>query len=235
VPAQVFATLARLGLALDQIDQLCGALVVPAESPIPRAVVALLLTKPLADEAAFLRQLKATQYTSASGATRYKGVDLGVSIPFDLARRDAKTYLFATDGKDLDAPAGRGSGHLPLGLKESMARLSPASPAWAATDSANWSDRPFVKVIAEAMKQPTLSKRLAGGKAAAVGISLEPDPHATVAVRAAGDEEAAKLLDWLTVSPPAESGRQGAWVIIVGPAGTGQGGWLRELLPKSAE
>jgi hypothetical protein len=235
VPAQVFATLDRLGLALDQIDQLCGALVVPAESPIPRAVVALLLTRPMADEAAFLKHLKATQYTSASGATRYKGVDLGVPIPFELARRDAKTYLFATDGKDLDAPAGRGSGHLPLGVKESMARLSPASLAWAATDSATWADRPFVKVVAEVLKQPTLSKRLAGGKAAAVGVSLEPEPQATLAIRAAGDEEAVKLRESLSASPPAMIWREGPWVTVGGPAGNGQGGWLRELLPKSAK
>ena len=235
VPAQVFVTLDRLGLTLDQIDQLCGGLVVAGDNPIPRVVVALLLTKPVADESAFLKQLKATQFTAPSGATRYKGVDLGVPIPFELAKHDAKTYLFATDGKDLDAAvtaAGRGSGHVPLGVKESMARLSPASVAWAATDSTNWADKPLVKVVADLTKQSTLPLRRASVRSVAVGLSLEPEPQATVAVRTAGDEEAAKLRERLTVGLPATVGRDGLWVTVAGPLGKGQAGWLRDLLPK---
>lgn len=236
VPAQVFATLDRLGLKPDQIDQLCGGLVIANDNPIPRVVIALLLTRPVADESAFLKQLKATQFTAKNGATRYKGIDLGVLLPFELAKHDAKTYLFASDGKDLDAAAkaaGRGSGHLPLGVKESMARLSPASFAWAATDSANWADKPLVKIAADVAKRPTVLPRLAGIRSAAVGLSLEPEPHVTAAVQASSPDRAAKLLEQLGSPDPATKvERDGSWVAISGPVGKGQGGWLRDVLPR---
>lgn len=239
VPGPVFAALDRLGLPLDQLDQLCVGLVVPADSPLPRAVVSLRLTRPVADESAFLRQLKATQYTAPSGATLYRGVDLGVPGSFHLAKADGRTYVFATAPDDLDdvsKAAGRGSGHLPQGMKDSMARLSPASLAWAATDSSDWADRPLVKVVAELAKQPTLTARLAGVRAAAAGLSLEPEPQATAAIRAATSDAAARWQDRLTgTDPEATVGRDGLWVTISGPAGKGQGGWLRAALPAAGK
>ncbi len=238
VPDRVFATLDRVGLPLDRIDHVCGGLVLAENSAIPRVFVVLALREPPADPGEFRRQLKATQFTAPSGATRYKA-DLG-GLPVEMSNPDPRTYLFATEGKDLEAAAGRtGSAHLPAGLRESMGKLSPASFAWAATDSGHWSENPGVKLAAALAKQPDLPARLATVRAAAVGMSLEPDPQLLVAVRAADPDAAAKMRAQAADAAAGKKeslriGGEGAWVTAEGPPDKDTWARLQVMLPKPA-
>lgn len=187
VPDAVFAALDRLGLKLEDVDHLAAGLVLPADSAVPRLVVAAKLRQPPADDTDLLRRLKADRYRTPGGETRYK-VDLG-GLPVRLARPDPLTLLFATDDPDLDRASkpAAGSDHLPAGLRETLAQLSPASVVWAATDADDWAAKPTVKAGLLVLKRPDLADRLKAVRAAGVGLSLEPELRATVALRAAGD------------------------------------------------
>jgi hypothetical protein len=117
-----------------------------------------------------------------------------------------------------------------------MARLSPASFAWAATDADDWSANPGLKVLAALAKRPDLPARLAGVRAAAVGVSLEPEPRLTAAVRAA-DADAARALreqvaDAAAGREKVQVGGDGAWVTAAAPADKGAGELLQAILPK---
>jgi hypothetical protein len=163
-------------------------------------------------------------------------VDLGVPLPFELARLDATTYVFASDPKDLngqEALRNRGSSHLPAGLRASMDRLSPASVAWTATDVAAWDEKPVVKLLAEGARQPAFRRRLQGVRAAAAGLALEPDPVLTAAVRGA-DTAAVQRLEELAraaAHDPDAGARvqvEDLWVTVQGQASAN---WLGGLLP----
>ncbi|HVK08850.1 MAG TPA: hypothetical protein VM597_08755, partial [Gemmataceae bacterium] len=191
VPDRVLAALDRLGFKPEQIDHAVGGLTVAGDRSL-KVVVALRLREPVADRSAFLKRLQATQTTAASGQTRYS-VDVG--WPMVMSNPDPRTYLFALDPTDLEPPVRTGppDAHLPTGLRESLGQLSPASFAWAATDADDWAANPGLKVLAALAKRPELPARLAGLRAAAVGVSLEPEPRLTAAVRAA-DPDAVKVL-----------------------------------------
>ncbi len=235
IPEAVPAALDRLGLSLERIDHVCGGLAVAGDNAIPRVFVALLLREPPDDPAEFRRRLHATQFTAPSGATRFKA-DLA-GLPVEMANPDPRAYLFATAGADLDAAgrrAGRGSEHLPAGLRESLAQLSPASVAWAATDADRWADKPAVKLLAAARKQPDLPARLEAIRAAAVGVSLEPEPILTAAVRTADPDAAAKLRGQAAAAgrEKVRVGGEGPWVAVEGPPEQDAWAWLQALLPK---
>lgn len=236
VPEPVFAALDKTGVKLDQIDHVAGGLVTAADSAIPRAVVVLALRQPLADEGAFRQALGATRFTAPSGATRDR-VTVG-GLPAEMLRIDPTTYLFGTDGRDLESATkagGRGPAHLSAGLRESMARLSPASVAWVATDARDWAANPSVQLLAQ-VRTADWPQRLAGVRAAAAGVSLEPDPRLTLAVRAADAQAVKKLTDGLA---KALAGRQSVigstddWATAELPFDpkTGAAG-LAEALPK---
>jgi hypothetical protein len=96
---------------------------------------------------------------------------------------------------DLDA-AKKPSAGVPdfrAGVRESIARLSPSSFVWAATDSTDWSKVGGLKIAADLVKQPDLPKRLDGVRAVAAGLSFEPEMKLSVRVRWA-DERGAKEL-----------------------------------------
>jgi hypothetical protein len=185
VPAVVFTALDRLGLTLDQLDQLAAGLVLPADSAVPRLLIVTKLRRPPAAD--LLDRLKADRYRGPGGQERFK-VQLG-GLPMRLARPDPLTLLFATDDPDLDKAAtpAAGSDHLPAGLRETLSQLSPASVAWVATDADDWAKRPTVQAALLVLKQPDLVNRLKLVRAAGVGLSLEPALRATAAVRAGGD------------------------------------------------
>lgn len=237
VPDRALATLDRLGLKPEQIDHAVGGLTLTGDKPL-KVVVALVLREPPADRSAFLKNLKATQTTAASGQVRYS-VDLG-GLAMTMTNPDPRTYLFALDPADLESAARTGSpdSHLSSGLRESMARLSPASFAWAATDDDDWSANQWLKVLAALAKRPDLSARLAGVRAAAVGVSLEPEPRLTAAVRAADADAARKLrgrvADAAAGREKVQVGGEGAWVMIEGPATADAWTGLESLLPKPA-
>jgi hypothetical protein len=157
-----------------------------------------------------------------------------------MTNPDPQTYLFALDEADLEPPARAGApaAHLPMGLQESLARLSPASFAWAATDADDWSANPALKLPAALVGRPDLPARLAGVRAAAVGVSLEPTPRLTAAVRAAAADAARRLqqrvTDVVAGRDKVQIGGEGAWVTVEGPPEADAWAGLESLLPKPA-
>lgn len=186
VPDRVFTTLAQLGLTLDGIDQLAGGLVFPADTAFPRAVLALKPAPPATVEG-LLPKLKAERDRTAGGRQRYRA-DLG-GLPVRLETRDAGVLVVATADADLDRPPATGGAHLPAGLRETLAKLSPSAFAWAATDAADWADKPTTKAALLLLKRPDLADKLKLGRAAGAGLSLEPTLRVTAAVKAAGDPQ----------------------------------------------
>ena len=227
IPDRIFATLDQMGLRIEQIDQLAGGVVLSAVVEL-RAMLVLVLREELADEAAFLKGLKANRFTAPSGAVRYK-VDLG-GLPAEMHRKDGRTYLFSTSGTDLEAMAKsdrRGAEHLPTGLKQSLGKLSPASVVWLATDADRWAEKPAVTFAAGLLKQPQLTARLAGVQAAVIGVSLEPDPRLITALRGNDPATAQK---WQANLPGATVA--GDWVIRDAPFDPKQPTGLLNALPK---
>jgi hypothetical protein len=237
LPSNTALRFERLGLSFQQIGHVAGGLTLMGDKPL-KVVVAVVLREPVADRAAFLKNLKATQTTAASGQVRYNVTLEGLAMT--MANPDPRTYLFALDPADLESPARTGppDAHLSSGLRESMARLSPASFAWAATDTDDWSANPGLKVLAALARRPDLPARLAGVRAAAVGVSLEPQPRLTAAIRAA-DPDAARTLrervaDAAAGREKVRVGGDGAWVTVEGPPAADAWSGLESLLPKPA-
>ena len=173
-----------------------------------------------------------------AGSTRYKVTV--ANLPMELAILDAGPYLFATDAKDLDAVSGTltAPDQLTTGLRESLTKLSPASFAWAATDSEEWGKKPTITLATQALKQPDLPARLATLRAAVIGLSLEPELQLRAGVRTPDTASATKLQDQLANALAAKSptiGLEGTWVSVALPfdAKAGLNG-LRDLLPKAA-
>ncbi len=187
VPDRVFTTLADAGLPLDRIDLLAGGLVFPADSAIPRAVVAV-RPKPPATVAGVVEKLKATRMGVRDGGDWFHATVGG--LPVALADRDG-VLLVATWDDGLDQPRRPpGSGHLPAGLRDTLGQLSPSAFAWVAADAADWTDKPAVKAAVLILKRPELLERLKLVRSAAVGLSLEPELTVKATVKAAGDEAA---------------------------------------------
>jgi hypothetical protein len=240
LPDQLLSLLDRLGLRLDQIDHAAGGLALGGDRPL-KGFLVLALRDPPADRSAFLKQLDARQLTTASGQTQYR-VDGGAfPLPLLMTNPDPRLYLFGTDEQDLEAApgrAGRGSDHLPAGLRESIARLSPASFAWAATDTDRWSQNPGVKVLSALAKQPDLPARLAGVWALAVGASLEPEPRLTTAVRADSPNAAEKFQERAVAAAAGKEevqvGVEGTWVTVDGPPDADAWAGLRAILTNPA-
>lgn len=180
VPAPVTDALDRFGLPLDQIDSAVVGLSL-TDQALPGVTGVLTLRRPVADEDEFLRRLRAEKKPVA-GRPVYT---VTAGFPLVMTKVDPTTYLFGltdTDLKAADAPHPPGGGHLPVDLRESLtARLSPASFAWVATASEKWAEKPVLKL---ALKAPQLVP-LTQIRAAAVGVSLEPDPVLKVALKPA--------------------------------------------------
>ena len=173
VPAELFATLDQLKLPVEAIDHVAGGLQVGTESPIPRAVVAVVLRAAPSDPAAVRAKLNAVAVRGKPG--HYTAAVRG--YPVALRELDPRIYLFATDAADLAPPADRaGGGHLAAGVREAMARIDPAAAAWAATDAAEWAKLPAVvlgvKLLGDRAKVP--ADKLGDVRAAAAEATLGP-------------------------------------------------------------
>jgi len=236
VPPRLFAVFDQAGIKLEQIDHIVGGLILASDNPIPRMVFSITLVSPLADDDAFLKVLKAQKFTTAKGATRWKA-DLG-GFPAEMVKPSDRGYVLATDGKDLDGSlGGRGSGHLSMGLRLSMEKLSPASVVWLATESARWDDKPAVKFVATLMSQPDLPARLANVRAVAIGISLEPDPKQAGWLRAPDAAASKKFSETAATTfagKPVTIGEAGDWVSVESPFDPKQGltSGVLGMLPK---
>jgi hypothetical protein len=213
LPAEAGRLFDSLGLRADQVEAVVAGVVVRDNNPLPPLVVVVTVAPPF-DEAAFWKAVKADRDPDAPG--RYKA-DLN-GFPVYAAKAADGVFAFASRTADLDgleARAGKGGPPLSADLRESVAKLSPASVAWAATGSADWANKPELKLWATLAKRPDALKQLAGATAAAVGVALEPDPKLRAAVR--GDESIKQKLtdavgeptadgDWWTAERPIDPG-----------------------------
>lgn len=186
VPDVVFENLSKAGVPLDQIDHLVVGLSVSSEkgSIIPGVTACLKLTRPIADESKFLAQLRAEKNSQQSkgGRTVYS-----ISNSLLMTAVDERTYLFGFGEVDLaffDKPQATGGSHLPKELREALTnRISPASFAWIATDSTNWSDKPGVQLAKSLPEWKPRFEKLKSLRAVAGGLSLEPEPELRLGTR----------------------------------------------------
>lgn len=179
VPAELFASLDQFGLPVEAIDHVAGGLQVGAESPIPRAVVAVVLRSAPADAAAVRAKLNAAPVRGQPG--QFTATVRG--YPLSMQELDPRVYLFATDAADLAPPADRiGGGHLAPGVCESMAKVDPSAAAWAATDRADWAKKPAVvlglRLLGDRVAVP--ADKLAAVRALAAEATVGPPPAGRV-------------------------------------------------------
>jgi len=196
LPSRLLSALDGLGVPLSQVDHVALGVTALPGNAIPQVVAALVLTAPPANEDAVLKAVGAER-VSGGDHPRYKATVGG--FPVHAVRVSPTVYVFATEPKDLDGLEHARpvmAEHLRPPLREAMtSRLSPASFAWAvAVGDDRWTELPSVKLLASILKREDLLTRFAAGRAAAVGLSLEPDPWLRVAVQTADDRAAA---DWV--------------------------------------
>jgi hypothetical protein len=179
LPGKLFDEFRSLGLAPEQIDQLTIAML---DSGIAVSVM-LVLRQPLENESEFRTKLKAQTITDKPG---HYTVDL-FTLPMEMKKADETTYRFVStsQSKLLDAPAAAGNDHLPQGLRDSLGKLSPATFAWLASDTASpdWSANDKVKLLSLDKERAELPKRLEKVRAIALGFATEPELVLSLAVR----------------------------------------------------
>lgn len=199
VPAPALDAIARLGVALEQIDHLAGGAALGDRDAEPRLALVLVLRTPLADPDEFLDRIGAKR--RPGGKDRYD-VKLG-GLPVSLAVVSPTVLVFGYDEKkDFEAVDRGGYGpdgkQFPPGLAAMVAGQVPGDAAvWAATDDGQWADRPMVQLLARfALKRPEWLPVLARGRAAAAALSLGGEPRLRLFVRAADAETGQKLRDY---------------------------------------
>ena len=219
VPASALAALDRAGVTLPQIDHVVGGALVPdADLGQLRLTLALVLTRPLADEDKFLEQLKARRAV-ANGKTRYDVEFAG--LPLRLARVSPTTWVFGWADKDLDATEGAAAALAP-GLRESIAeKLPPDAAAWVATDSAAWADKNSVKFLVGQFGKKEWLPALAKGRAAVAGLTFADAPRLRVFVRGADTAVGEHLRAYFAKKSTGDgvrTGGAGEWALFDAPA-----------------
>lgn len=187
LPQQAFATLDQAGLPLQQIDHLAAGLIVPDREGKPAAaVVVLVLRRPLDDEDAFLRALKAAPDPNGK-KDRYTAGIPGLLLQPEVVRVSGREWVFVWGDaaqRAAVADAGPGGGHLSAGLRELLREKVPEAAVCLAADDTNWADKPVVKLVVERLlNRPRLLPLLAKGEAVAAGLSFGDPPRARVYVR----------------------------------------------------
>ena len=214
LPASLFTTLANLGIPAEQVDHFAiGVSMIAAELPPPMYAV-LVLRADLKEDSELRKAFKATPNPDKAGRFNAELFGLGMT----MMKRDAKTYLFASNDKNLEALNGQkpeSIDHLRPGVRETLAELSPASFLWIATDSEVWNKNALLTVVATLGQQTDLLKKLDGIRAIGLGMSIEPDLQMRLAVRTP-DEAAAKSLSQklgeAVAKEKGESDSREAWV-----------------------
>lgn len=177
--------LVEFGLTEDLLKQLRDAglppsaihsLVVAANVDDLRLTLVLTLRERLKDEARFRDKLKAQGHDPAT-------VELG-GFPLVMAEPNDRTFVFALNEKGLATAKTPTAGYDDLrpAVRESVDKLSVSSIGWVATDDKDWAKLPQFKLLGD--KGPAdLLKRLAGVRAVAAGVALEPDLYLHLSVR----------------------------------------------------
>lgn len=175
VPEGVVQQLRDAGLPPEAIQ----SVVVAAQVDDLKVVLVLTLREPLKDEGRFRDKLKVQGRDPAT-------VDLsGFPLPLFMTEVNEKTFVFAVNEKDLAAAKAPSAGYDDLrpAVRESVDKLSPAALAWVATDSKEWAKLPLLKLVPKGVLPADVLPRLDGVRAAAVGVSLDPELRLFVGVR----------------------------------------------------
>src|SRR5262249_31000064 len=132
IPPSILAHLDRLGIRLQQIDQLVAGTTIDNDDFKFRLTIILVLRNSVEDENLFLTRLKAERMVKG-GKDRYK-VDFG-SLPLQLARATDKIWVFGWSDDDLK-PVDQGpAARLSVGLRETLTDKLPGDASvWIATD-----------------------------------------------------------------------------------------------------
>jgi len=212
LPGKLFTEFRKLDLAPEQIDQLLIALPEATLSP----VAVLVLKQALADEGEFRKKLNARAIVDKPG---HFAVDL-FGWPMEMKKANDTTYHFASESKLLDVPPAAGNDHLPQGLLDSLGKLSPASFAWIATDTArpDWSKNPMLNAASKFLDQPEMPKRFEKLQAFALGMATEPDLVLALAVRSDDAKTLADSQREKLASAKADVAVEGNWATAKMPA-----------------
>jgi hypothetical protein len=170
LPADLFAQFREAGLPPSAIQ----AITLGVNIDDLKLVLVLGLRERPTDEARFRDKLKAQGRDPVS-------VELG-GVPFVMAEPNEKTLVFALNAKHLAPTPSAGYDDLRPAVRESIDKLSPSALGWVATDVKDWAKLPQLKLLGDRVP-PEWVKRLDGVKAAAVGLSLEPELCLGVSVR----------------------------------------------------
>jgi hypothetical protein len=208
LPGRLFEEFRKLGLAPEQIDHVAIALPEAKLSP----VVVLVLRQPLPDDAEFRKGWNAKPIVDKPG--HFNGEMFG--WPMEMKRANETTYHFASESKRLDAPAAANLDHLPQGLRTSLDKLSPASFAWLATDTArpDWSHNALLKAAAALANKPEIAKRFEMLQAFAIGLAPEPELQATFAVRSPDAKPLGEKYRERAAAAKGEVGVEGEWATL---------------------
>lgn len=237
LPPQVLDVIAKLGLPLEQIDQITGAVNVDGL----RLALVLVLHRSLDDDQ-FLKQLRATR---SHGAKERYTIDAG-GLPLTLARVSPTVWVFGFDSKkDLEAVEkdgyGPGGKQLSPRLSEQIARVPPDSAAWIAADVDHWAEKPLVRVVfGEVLKKPEWLTALGRTRALLAAISLNDPPRLRLFVTApdssTGDRLRASFLARATATEGTSAGGAGELAFIETPIDpTIALATLREMLNESGK
>ena len=183
----------QLGITLPQIDHIAGGLYLGEGEDALRLALVLVLKQPLADEATFLKALKAKP---VAGKKSRHDVVVG-RFPLLLARVSPTLWVFGLDEKDFDAvdksygPGGsqfRGGVEGQPGVRTMIASVPPEAAVWvAADDERDWTQKPIVRLMELSPEAKNWLPAMKGGRGGLVAVSFGERPHLRVRVRAAND------------------------------------------------
>jgi hypothetical protein len=187
------ATLDESVLPRDHIDHLAGGVFLP-DSDLGefKLTVALVLRRPVPDEAKFLAALKAKR----QGKDTHYTAELG-KLPVKLAKSSDTLWLFGWSDADL-APAGGLSDRMRGTLRETF---DPDTAAWLLTDTADWSSKPTVGLLLSLGGAAEWKAGLARVRAVAVGVRLAAKPILNLMVKPATPAARDQLRDAFRTQP----------------------------------
>jgi hypothetical protein len=237
VPDAVFATLARAGLTLQQIDHVAAG--TNADARELRFALVLSLRRPPDDEEQFLRALQAKPDLKGK-KDRYEVTLGGQTFPLQVARVSPRVWVFGLGDRDFAAVErggyGPGAKHLSADLQEMLGqKLPPDAAVWAAADPDKWAENPLVRLVV--LAEPNLKGLLpvlAKGQAAVAGLSFDDPPRLRAFVRCADGATGETLRAYFQQKATADGARTGGageWAMFDTPFDPREGVRpLREML-----
>lgn len=198
LPDSVRGVVDQLGVPLAQIDHfMCGMELGEGENTLRLSLV-VVLKQPLADEADFLKRLKAKPATS-----KRPRFDVVVGkYPLLLSPASKTVWVFGLDDNDFAAVDGKPAfATIAASPLRKMIDTLPADAAigLALNSEKDWSQQPLVKAFAqspEAKKFLSLAKH---GRGLSLGVVLGDEPRLRLVVQTANNETGTRVGEYFRV------------------------------------